>query len=275
MKNEIYHNILIYNSQLVEKDSIDEINLSDGVIVYEVIRVIDGIPLFLEDHMSRLNESANLAGFEININNVEINSSIRQLSIENQTLNGNIKLMFQFKKNHKLLFLCYFIKHNYPDDSEYQHGVKTILFTAERSNPLAKINDFEFRQITEEIISNKKVYEVLLVNRNGLITEGSKSNVFFIKDNIIYTAPENIILQGITRKYVIETAYYSQMEIVEKSVNKKDIKQFDSVFLTGTSPKILPVSSIGNINYDVNHPLLRKLMNEFEEEIDNYFYRIF
>jgi len=273
MKNEVYHNIFIFNSQLMEKDLIDSISYSDGIVVYEVIRVIDGIPLFLEDHLMRLHYSANLAGFNIGINDSEINNSIKQLSVENQTYNGTVKLLFQYKGNQKVSFLCFFIEHNYPSDLQYKNGVKVLLHAAERINPNAKLINNELHQSTEDIIAREMVYEVLLVNKTDRITEGSKSNVFFIRDNKLFTAPKKLVLPGITRKFVMKIAHLSGFEVIEECVIKKDIEKYDAVFLSGTSPKILPVSSIENFKFSVEHPLMEKLMKEFDEEIENYIYR--
>ena len=273
MKNEVYHNIFIFNSQLMEKNAIDSMNYSDGIVVYEVIRVIDGIPLFLEDHLMRLHYSANLAGFNIGITDSEINNSIKQLSIENQTFNGTVKLLFQYKGNQQLVFLCFYIKHNYPSDLQYKNGVKVILHTAERINPNAKLIHNELYETTEDIIAKKMVYEVLLVNKAGLITEGSKSNVFFIKENKLITAPTKLVLPGITRKFVLKIAQLSDIDVIEEAVHQNDIEKYDAAFLSGTSPKILPISSIGNVKYSVDHPLMGKLLKDYDEEIDNYIYR--
>ena len=56
------------------------------------------------------------------------------------------------------------------------------------------------RERPVRLISDNKLYEVLLVDRNGRITEGSRSNVFFVKGNKFYTGPSAMVLVGITRK---------------------------------------------------------------------------
>ncbi|NVN94289.1 MAG: aminotransferase class IV [Bacteroidetes bacterium] len=272
METGICHNIVIYNSQLIEKSDINFDNFNDGTVVYEIIRVINGIPLFLEDHVMRLYYSANIAGFSIGISDSEISNSIRQLSTENQCLNGNIKVLFHYKKNQKVSFICYFTKHNYPSVLQYKNGVEVLLYSAERDNPNAKIANDDFRETLDDIIIKEKVYELLLVNKNGWITEGSKSNVFFIKDNLLITAPIRMVLPGITRKFVIKAARLSGLEISEDCVNKKNIGQYNAAFISGTSPQILPISSINNIRFDVNNSIIRKLMNSYEEEVENYIY---
>lgn len=271
MENEVNQNIFINNSQLVEKEHFDKyLNYNEGVIIYEVIRMINGIPLFFDEHLMRLHYSANLAGYCIRMNDSEITHSIKQLSIENQVFNGNIKLVFQFLNDKLSSFYCFFIKHSYPTELQYKNGVKVKFFPIERQNPNAKIVNSEYRNKTEEFVRENLIYEALLINKNGWITEGSKSNVFFIKNNFIFTAPKSMILSGITRQYVLKAANLRFVDVVEECVNQKDIGIYDAVFISGTSPKILPVSSIENINYNVEHPILLKIMSDYNDEITNY-----
>ncbi len=270
MQSEIYHNTLIYNSQLVDKSFINNFSLNDGIVVYEVIRIIEGIPLFFEEHLMRLHFSANLTGNKIVMSDSEVSHSIHQLIIENQIFTGNIKLMLQFKNNGLVSFYCFFIKHNYPTDLQYENGVIVKLFQTERQNPNAKLINSNYKKETDLFINESLIYEALLVNKNGWVTEGSKSNVFFIKGNLLFTAPKSMILSGITRKFVLKSAHLSYIDVIEECVNQKDIQFYDAAFISGTSPKILPISSIENVSYNVNNPILRKMMADYNEEIENY-----
>ena len=270
MENEIYHNTLIYNSQLVDKSSVETFDYSENLTVYEVIRLIEGVPLFFEDHLKRLHYSANLSGYTINLTDYEIYHSIKQLSIENQVLNGNIKLLFQFQNNQLASFFCFFIKHNYPNELQYKNGVNVKLFSFERLNPNAKIVSIDSRQKSDSFIEDSLIYEALLVNKNGWITEGSRSNVFFLKNNLLFTSPKSLILPGITRKFVLKLANLASLDIVEECVNQKDIHFYDAVFLSGTSPKILPIASIENVSYNVDLPVIRKIMQDYDVEIEKY-----
>ena len=59
-------------------------------------------------------------------------------------------------------------------------------------------------------------------------------------------------------------------KLVEKSVSAAEISQFDAAFLTGTSPKVLPVNSIGNKLFDTQLGALQKLMNSYDDRIETY-----
>lgn len=73
----------------------------------------------------------------------------------------------------------------------------------------------------ETLSKGYSVYEVILVNIKGYITEGSKCNVFFIRGNTLVTAPENQVLAGITWKYILPLARQHHISITEKNIKKK------------------------------------------------------
>ena len=114
-------------------------------------------------------------------------------------------------------------------------------------------------------IADNSVYEVLLVNEAGYITEGSRSNVFFVKKNKVFTPPTEDVLQGVTRQKIIESIEKQNIEFAMENIAFNDISNFESVFISGTSRRVLPVKSIleTNINYNVNNDLLRFIEKEF------------
>ena len=132
-------------------------------------------------------------------------------------------------------------------------------------NPNIKAMDQELRDRTDEAIRAGGLYEVLLTDRNGCITEGSRSNVFFIRGNDVYTSPSEKVLLGVTRSKVIEIIQEEGFGLHYESVKKDDLASFDAAFISGTSPKVLPISSIGDEKYDVDEPLLRDIMRWYDE----------
>ena len=98
----------------------------------------------------------------------------------------------------------FFIPYLYPAPDMYRVGVEILSLNEVRNQPNAKITNLSLRTLADKIISDKNVYEVLLVNQEGFITEGSRSNIFFIKDKVVFTPPTSIVLPGITREKVLE-----------------------------------------------------------------------
>jgi branched-chain amino acid aminotransferase len=125
--------------------------------------------------------------------------------------------------------------------------------------------DRALRDATDAAIKEHSLYEVILVDKNGQITEGSRSNIFFIKDGEVYTSPLHQVLPGVTRGKIVEIIRSKGIAIHEEPINESDVKSFDAAFISGTSPKVLPISSIGDVTYDVDEPLLRDIMNWYDQ----------
>jgi branched-chain amino acid aminotransferase len=86
--------------------------------------------------------------------------------------------------------------------------------------------------------------ECLMLDTAGNVAEGSGENVFFIKDEKVYTPALGAILPGITRGEVISIVKEKGYDIVEKEITVEEIKQADEVFFTGTAAEITPVVQI-------------------------------
>jgi branched-chain amino acid aminotransferase len=106
------------------------------------------------------------------------------------------------------------------------------------------------------------------VNENNLITEGSRSNIFFLKGETLTTAPDNVILNGITRKHVLEICGENKIRVEFACPKADEIKEYDAVFMTGTSPMVLPFYCIDNNFFNVNIPLIESLRKLYLEKAE-------
>ncbi|GAA0061496.1 aminotransferase class IV [Clostridium sp. CTA-1] len=272
---ECFNEFFIENEKIKERGSFEESFLKEGKSLYEVIRIIDGAPLFLKSHLERFYNSAKLEGLNLWLAEEEIKENINRLIEINKVSIGNIKLVFNFNKGKNNNFLCYFLKHNYPEDIEYKKGVKTILYHGERENPNAKVINMDFRKIVGEKIKEEKAYEAILVDRNGYITEGSKSNIFMIKDGKVITAPIEKVLPGITRQNIMDVCKNLNLKVEEEKVHYKDIDKLEGLFVSGTSPKVLPIKSVDEIEFKSSeNKLILSIMEGYnkaiEEDVKSY-----
>lgn len=223
------------------------------VSFYEVIRTRNGIPLFLDDHLKRLYRGISTryepdpglgrkikAGFE---------ALVRSESFDEI----NVRITVTYTGYDYSIHICY-IPSSYPSDEMISKGASLILFRAERFYPAVKLLNNRLRMTVDSELKRHKAYEALLVDRDGYITEGSRSNVFFLsEDGVIHTAPDNMVLSGITRQKIIEICAGENLELVFRAVRVNDLHHFRSVFITGTSPMVLPVYSIDKQHYDVGN----------------------
>ena len=243
-------------------------------IYYEVIRLIDGKLLFLSDHLERLQQSVSGSGIDYPDNQTII-KSLGLLIHENSFTKGNIRICLQKSNGSEPVLQCYFIPYVYPEAHMYKKGVKLRIYPHVRLNPGIKKWDDHFRNSVSRYILEQGVYEAALINSQNKITEGSRSNIFYIDRNgSLITVPAKSVLPGITRKYVLEIAADEGILIEERTISTDALDSLVSVFISGTSPKVLPVKQIDDFFFDVDHPLLRLLMEKFDQLVDQNLSRI-
>ncbi len=267
--SECVSEYFVFNGVLEENTNFDEKVKFDGITLYEVIRVIDEVPLFLEEHLTRLENSAKLSGAQLLYNNIDIKKQIELLIKANKVREGNIKIVFNY--NISTIFCAYFIKHKYPTDEMYSKGVGTILFHSERNNPNVKYVNADFRKTVDAKIISENVFEAILVDNSGYITEGSKSNIFMVKGNNLYTAPLKDVLPGVTRGRVLNIAKKLEIDTFEKNINVTDLFEMDALFITGTSPKVLPINEVDGHKFDsIKNPVIIKIIIEYDNLVQEY-----
>lgn len=270
MEDISYREFYIQNDEIKQKDSFNGEFITEGKSLYEVIRIEEGVPLFVEKNLKRLENSAKITNLTLPMSSEEIRKKINKLIQVNEVKIGNIKIVFNFFKD-KCNFYAYFLKHNYPTKEQYANGVDTIFFHGERRNPNAKIVNTEFRASIEAKMKENNAYEALLIDRNGNITEGSRSNIFMVRDKTVYTAPLKDVLPGTTRDSIIEVVLKCGYEFKEKRINYKDINKIDGMFISGTLSKVLPIRKIESIQMNSSkNAVIRNIMAEYDKMIKEY-----
>jgi len=262
----------IENGEIISISAFPETD-TDNIIIYEVIRLTNKVPLFFEEHYNRLINSVYLAKFNISKlpSKQIVYSALHQLINKNNIDIGNIKLGLMFTKTGEFLSLkMYFIPHHYPSLEDYENGVNLITHSAIRKQPNIKIRNRSLRNKANELIKTNNVFEILLINENNLVTEGSRSNIFFVKNDNIYTAKSSDILKGITWQYVIRICNELGIKVFQQDIKLSEIAEFESCFITGTSPKIMPVSEINDVKFIVKNYITSQIMNKYEQIISNY-----
>jgi len=253
-------NYFIKNGVMLPVEDFDNKMVYEGESIYEVLRMVRGAPLFFSDHYERLigsilnRKRTNLSTF----NNLRRN--IKVLAEIEKPEKANLKIVFNYN-NPNSDYLIYFIKACYPSELQYKEGVKGILFRGERTDPASKVVHHELKSAIVARLASEKAYEALLVNDKNLITEGSRSNIFFIKNKTLYTAPDNLVLNGITKKHLIRLCNETGIEICYKCINAAEIQDYDSVLMSGTSPILLPFKYIDDCEFIVENSTVEKLRN--------------
>lgn len=265
-KNEKYY---LHNNNILETNNEEAYAPEENKIFYEVIRVIKGKPLFLDAHLERLKKSTLLIGINcIDISLIKTNIEI--LLKVNYVEEKNLKITFYCneKENNKPELFAYFIESHYPSDLAYEVGVKVELLPLKRNNPNVKLENPILRGSADEVICLSQTHEALLVNDQGYITEGSRSNFFAVYGHNIVTPPANEVLEGVTRKVIIQIAQNNSIECTERPIHISEIEKMEGSFITGTSSKVLPIIKIGDHAFSSIPSITRKIMELYDRMVE-------
>ncbi len=238
--------------------------VSQSGLIYEVIRICNNKPLFLNEHLYRLRNSLKIKLLPLLPLNI-ISDLFMKLVNANNVDEGNVKISIAYDDNLKATPYLYFIPHRYPNLLQLKNGIETRLQFDTRKFPQVKMADWNIRGKANKIIDSEGVYETLLVNSQREITEGSRSNVFFVSGNELITAPNSAVLSGVTRDKVIELAELLNIKISYKSMPIDDLHSVDASFLSGTSPGVLQIHFIDDIEFEINNSIYLKLFKAYNE----------
>lgn len=256
----------IHNGEALKIETFNHSLFKDRNTVYEVIRLMSGKAVFLKEHIHRMMDSLKKSGIDNVADPASVPIYINKLIDANPPGDGNILFCITKADWHSHL-MAWFVEHHYPSEMDYQNGVKIRSLKAMRSNPTAKVWNAQLRKKASYLKESAKVFEILYVDNNKNITECSKSNIFLIRGDRIFTPPANAVLPGITREKIFMLCRQHGISILETDIRYHDLTLYESAFITGTSPKILAVKHIDNIRFNPANAILRALMQAYDELI--------
>jgi branched-chain amino acid aminotransferase len=265
--NECYGKKFILNGDLQPAEMFNNALVYEGDSVYEVLRMVKGNPIFFQDHMERLTTSVKLQKKVLLADIATLRKAIVSLCRSDKKRESNLKIVFNYN-DEATNFLVYFIESSYPTELQYKNGVKGILFFGERKDPEAKVINHKLRSSIYHKLIHEGGYEAILVNENNIITEGSRSNIFFMRGDILVTAPDNLVLKGITRKHILDICTENKIKVEFLCVKADEITQYDAIFMTGTSPMVLPFNCIDDKIFNVTFPLVESLRILYLQKAD-------
>ena len=112
-------------------------------------------------------------------------------------------------------------------------------------------------------------YEWLFLDTQGYVAEVSIGNLFMLKKNVLITPPGRGILDGVTRRFVLECAFRMKLQVKEVPLTRHEVFNADEVFLTNTSWELMPVSEVDRriIGQVMPGVLTKAIHQEFKKEV--------
>lgn len=264
--SECYGDNFIMNGELIPCGMFNNSDVYEGDSLYEVLRMIGGVPLFINDHIDRLENSVSHHARKMLAERGRIIRLIMQLRKSADVKDANLKIVFNYKEIGDK-YLIYFIEPMYPSRAQYREGISGILYHAERKDPEVKVINHSLRSSIYHRLITGNAYEAFLVDNEGYITEGSRSNIFFVRENRLYTAPDDKVLGGITRKFILELCINNSIEVLKSSVKVEEMGSYESAFMSGTSPMVLPIKEIDGVRFNPENGLIKKVSKLYTDKV--------
>ena len=264
MRNAVRNGVIVKEEDAVLPVTLREVQYSFSI--YEALRVKNGKAVHLDDHLKRLKESADAISLVHPFTDEEISSSLEMLLKHDKVMECTVRI-FVLGGSQAQYFITYTDLLTYPD-SYYEDGIGVTLYNGERFLPQAKTSNLLMQYIALEEAKKRGAFEALLVNRKSEILEGTRSNFYAISGSYLYTAPDELVLSGITRISVLKAAAKLGLTIKYLPPTLSNVYMLDSLFISSTSMGAMPVHSVNSIEVKRDAwPLIasiHKLVREWE-----------
>ena len=228
-----------------------------GKGLFETILIKDK-PIFLKEHLLRLNNGLKCLGINFQIEESELLEQINGMK------NCALKLMVSEKNVIISSRAITYTSKNYKDGFK----VKASKYKRNPYSPTVALKSFNYMDnILEKNIANNEGYdEVLFFNTHNILSEGSMSNVFIVKKNHVLTPSYDCgLLKGVVRDFIIKNLK-ERYNVKETKISLEQIKNCDGMFLTNSLMGIMWVSKYEQLIFENNH-IIEKIKIEYENYI--------
>lgn len=257
--------------------NINELGLLRAYAVFDYLRTYRGSPFRIDDYLARFKNSAAQLHLPLKFSEDEIKAAIHKL-LEGKAQDMGIRLLLtggytgdsMTVREPNFFILCEKIQ-DYPGQI-FTKGVKLMTCNFQRFMPQVKTTNYLNAILLKPNREKEKAFEVLY-HRNGEITETARNNFFLVKNKILITPAENILL-GITRKVILELAMKIKGTkklngIKEGKIHLPGLSDSEEAFITGSSKGIVPVVQVDNqkIGDGKVGPVTKELMELFDSYV--------
>jgi len=238
--------------------SIEDRGFQFGDGIYEVIRVYGGRPFRLDEHLSRLAQSAQAISIPLTIEAKEWKafigeglerSTYSECKVYIQVTRGVAPREHLFPETTRPTSVMTFREMADLPAQLNQQGVSVITLPDLRwARCSVKSLNLLPNILAKQQANEAGAFEALLI-KDGMVTEGTSSNVILVKDEAFLTPALNEqLLAGVTRQAVLELARNDGKVVEERPVKEEELKQADELFLIGTTIEVLPITKLNGVS---------------------------
>lgn len=244
----------------------------DGI--FETMRAFGTKIHLVEAHLNRLIKSAEIMKLSLPWTKEELYGALKEVLEANNLENSAVRLTVSrgtglplpdpaYCERPTLVITC----RPAPElkGAAYERGVEVALLKTRRNNKEAfplhiKSCNFLNNIFAKLEVKDLGVYEGLMLNHEGWLTEGTVNNVFFVKKGTLFTpALDCGLLDGVTRSFVIKLAGEAGIDVVEGFFGDAFLMEAEELFLTNSVSLIVPVNKIGGKKFAAPGAITRAL----------------
>jgi branched-chain amino acid aminotransferase len=228
---------------------VDDLAILRGIGVFDLIRIKNGKPLFLQEHINRLHHSAREIHLDIPWSQTEITRTALETLARNDLAEANLRIIitggpsrdFMTPGGHPRLLMLVTPFSPLPR-WWYDQGIKVITLSVERRLPGAKSIDYLTAALAMGQARDKGAVEAVYLGRKQEAMEGTTSNLFAFIDHTLVT-PGQGVLSGITRQVVLDLATH-EYPVQVRDLYYEELIGAREVFITGTNKDVVPVIQV-------------------------------
>jgi len=259
MRDERQNNVCI-NGEMVPKDkamvSVFDRGFLYGDGVFETVRIYNGIPFMLDEHMERLIAGLKTLHFQKLPAGIKVYAS--RVIEANKISNGILRIAVTRGEvvagigplpcNEPTIVITATEGTPYPEEL-YSKGFKAIIanIRKDQNSPLCRVKSANFLThiLAKGEAADAGVDEALMLNYEGFLTEATVSNLFLVKGNSLLTpSVESGILPGVTRRVVIEIAGKMGLEVKQREIRHEELFEANEAFLTNSLLEVMPLIEV-------------------------------
>lgn len=273
---------ILHNDTLIQED---ELNISKedrgyqfGDGIYEVIRIYEGNLFTANEHIDRFYASAEKIRIVIPYTKDVLHKLLYELVEQNEINNGQVYV--QITRGDAMR------QHHFPQEASPVMVAYTK--TVERPKEMMEAGvhakfiedmrwlrcDIKSLNLLGNVMAKQEAHEAgsyeAILHRGEVVTEGSSSNMYGIKNGILYTHPAtNLILNGITRSVILDLCRSLGIEVQETAFTKEQALEMDEFFMSSTTAEIMPITQIDAQPIGSGSPgeVTRQLQQAFEANL--------
>ncbi|MBL8965733.1 MAG: aminotransferase class IV [Spirochaetaceae bacterium] len=239
--------------------SLDDTEITYGYGCYETLKVREGLLYFASLHAERLLASARVLGIGRLPEAAAVTAGLERLVAANAIPDCNVKLLLYGREGGAADWFAFLLPPLRPPAGSRERGVDCLAYRGERHFPNAKSLSMLLSTVAFREAARLGAWDALLVNRRGELTEGTRTNLFYLdptRDGVLYTPPAVDCLSGITRHTLAEALAERGVRVEERRLTLGEASSAAlSLFVSSTSSLLLPVRRILDGDTAVDLPL--------------------